>query len=150
SFRSSHFAPSQESENLTPVPSASSFPPTNGYGLRTFHTTTPVFPASGTSAPRSAVTFSTDSAPFRQRSRVKSGRYSQLPLQTRSAASPPHTLPPSDRGPNTLMSVRPWYLTGVRCPHRQTIASPGRSVMFMVVSRTLSRVPGQSLSDRNR
>jgi hypothetical protein len=36
-----------------------------------------------------------------------SGRYSQRPLQTRSAACAPQTLPASDRGPKTLRSVRP-------------------------------------------
>ena len=102
---------------------------------------TPVFPASATSSPSFTWTFSTVSAPRRQDSLVKSGRYSHRPLQIRSAA----------RWPQTLMSARPWYLSGTRWPQRHTSASFGpQDHVHGRVPGAVAVAPGLALVDEQR
>ena len=67
-------------KNFTPVPSASTRPPTKTYGLLIAHTIVPVFPSSAVRPCGPDVTFSAF-APLRHVSFVKSGRYYHRPLQ---------------------------------------------------------------------
>src|ERR1043165_2004320 len=88
-------------------------------------TIVPDLPSSAISSLFFAWTSRTEAVPFFQRSREKSGRYSQRPLQMVAG----------------YLGFCPRYFTGLVCPQRQVIASPGRSTMFMVVSWAQLRSP---------
>ena len=89
-------------------------------------TIVPVLPSSAARPSGPDLTSSTVSAPCRQVSLEKSGRYSHRPLQMVSGY---------------LARLAPMHLTGSRCPQRQVMASLGRSTMFMVVSALQLRSP---------